>query len=426
MTAPKRLRVGVAGLGVVGGGLLDLAARKDGQLAQAIEIVGVSARSRSRARSVDISGLPWFDSPSDLAALEGLDVLVELMGGSDGPAKHAVETALRRGVAVVTANKALLAEHGAELATLAEQNRAALRYEAAVAGGVPVIKVLREGLSANQVTAVAGVLNGTCNYILTRMEASGASFGDVLADAQRLGYAEADPTFDVGGFDAGHKLSILAALCFGGAPSFRAVRIEGISALEPVDIAAARDLGRRIKLVGRARLVDDRLEQVVRPELLARDHPLAGLEGALNAVMIDAAPVGRLTLVGPGAGAGPTASAVAADLIDLAHGGVRPVFASAHSRFVSRPVADEGGQGRFYVRLRVKDRPGVIAAVSDVLAHHGVSIETFSQKAVEDASRVPIVLTTQAVAEKELRTALAEIAGLEAVVELPCLIKIDA
>lgn len=423
--SPKRLRIAIAGLGTVGGGLIALARDASGPLSSVVDIIAASARTRTPAREAQLGGAVWFDDPVAMAALDGLDVFVELIGGSDGPARLAVEAALARGVDVVTANKALLAEHGAALAALAEANGAQLRYEAAVAGGIPAIKALREGLAANRVTSVSGILNGTCNYILTEMEQTGRGFSEVLADAQRAGYAEADPTFDVQGLDAGHKVSILAALAFGSAPDFAAVRCEGIDTIDAVDLAAARDMGRRIRLVAHAALADGALDQAVRPELLALDHPLASVFGPTNAVVIDADPVGRITLVGRGAGAGPTASAVAADLLDLAHGGERPVFAAPAVALRQLPTAVASPAARFYLRLRVKDRPGVIAAIADVLAKHAVSIESMLQKPVANAASVPVILTVQACPEEVMRRAVAEIAGLEALAERPCLIRIE-
>lgn len=419
------LRIGIAGLGTVGGGLLKLAYGQ-GPLASTVTVTGVSARTRGRTRDVDISSIPWFDDPVALAKSPDIDVFVELMGGSEGSAKAAVEAALSAGKHVVTANKALLAEHGADLAALAAAHGAEIRYEAAVAGGIPVIKALREGLAANDISAVSGVLNGTCNYILTEMDVTGRSFGDVLADAQRLGYAEADPTLDVSGADAGHKLAILSAIAFGGAPNFKALRLEGIQAIEPIDLESAKFLGRRVKLLAKAARVGDSVIQSVRPTLLAQDHPIARVNGPLNAVVIDAEPVGRLSLVGRGAGAGPTASAVAGDLIDLSHEDSRPVFSGPGQ---ANPLtAASGGllaNSKFYVRLRVPDRAGTIAKITDTLAKHLVSIESFLQKPPEDAARVPIVLTTQPMAEQDLLDALAELSRLDVLVEAPVLMPLE-
>jgi homoserine dehydrogenase len=426
MTA-KTWRIGVAGLGTVGAGLLTfLAERPDFAPAGGrVSVIGVSARSRSRPRPFDISNLPWFDDPVALATSPEVDLFVELIGGSDGPAKAAVEAALKGGKPVVTANKALIAEHGAELAALAEASGAPLLFEAAVMGGTPAVKMLREAMVGDEIKSVAGILNGTCNYILTEMEATGRSFAEVLAEAQRLGYAEADPTMDVGGFDAAHKISILAALAFGCAPNFAAAEIEGIEQVELLDIAMARDLGYRIKLVASADRSPDGVLVRVHPSLAPLNHPLAQAGGALNALFIEGARIGRIFLQGPGAGSGPTAAAVAADIADVMADAKRPVFqrpASSLSPFT--PVDPSKSVGRAYLRFLVKDEPGVIAAVSETLAEAGVSIESFLQKPVENADGVPIVLTTHAVAESVLKAAIERIAGLPAVIDRPRLLRI--
>jgi homoserine dehydrogenase len=425
--AGKTWRLGVAGLGTVGAGLLAfLSERPDFAPAGGkFAVSGVSARSRSRPRPFDISDLPWFDDPVALATSPEVDLFVELIGGSDGPAKAAVEAALKAGKPVVTANKALIAEHGAELAAMAEASGAPLLFEAAVMGGTPAVKLLREALVGDEIKSVAGILNGTCNYILTEMEATGRSFAEVLAEAQRLGYAEADPTMDVGGFDAAHKISILAALAFGCAPNFAAAEIEGIEGVELLDIAMARDLGYRIKLVASADRSPDGVLVRVHPSLAPLAHPLAQAGGALNALFIEGARIGRIFLQGPGAGAGPTAAAVAADIADVMAGAVRPVFqASAKSLAPFTPVDPSKSVGRAYLRFLVKDEPGVIAAVSETLAEAGVSIESFLQKPVENADGVPIVLTTHAVAESVLKAAIERIAGLPAVIDRPRLLRI--
>ena len=427
MSDPKTWRVGVAGLGTVGAGLLTFLsehpdfAPAGGRAA----VTGVSARSRSRPRPFDISNLPWFDDPVALATSPDVDVFVELIGGSDGPAKAAVEAALNAGKPVVTANKALIAEHGAELATLAEARGVPLLFEAAVMGGVPAVKIVREALVGDEIRSIAGILNGTCNYILTEMEATGRSFADVLSEAQRLGYAESDPTMDVGGFDAAHKISILAALAFGCAPNYAAAEIEGIEGVDLLDIQLARDLGYRIKLVASADRSPDGVLVRVHPSLAPLAHPLAQAGGALNALFIEGARTGRIFIQGPGAGAGPTAAAVAADIADVMAGAVRPVFqapAGKLSPFI--PVDPSKSVGRAYLRLLVKDEPGVIAAVSETLAEAGVSIESFLQKPMENASGVPIVLTTHAVAESVLKAAIERIANLPAVLDGPRLLRI--
>jgi len=427
MSDRKSWRVGVAGLGTVGAGLLTFLSEQP-DFAPAggrVTVTGVSARSRSRPRPFDISNLPWFDDPVALANSPDVDLFVELIGGSDGPAKAAVEAALNAGKPVVTANKALIAEHGAELAALAESKGVPLLFEAAVMGGVPAVKMVREALVGEELSSIAGILNGTCNYILTEMEAAGRTFADVLAEAQRLGYAEADPTMDVGGFDAAHKISILAALAFGCAPNYAAAEIEGIEQVDLLDIRMAKDLGYRIKLVASAERSADGVLVRVHPSLAPLNHPLAQAGGALNALFIEGARIGRIFVQGPGAGAGPTAAAVAADIADVMTGAVRPVFqAPAKSLTPFDPIDPSRMMGRAYLRFLVKDEPGVIAAVSETLAEAGVSIESFLQKPTEGAEGVPIVLTTHAVAESALAAAVERIAGLPAVLDRPHLLRI--
>jgi homoserine dehydrogenase len=421
-------RVGLAGLGTVGAGLLDLlrstpAYAPDGRR---IEVWGVSARSRSRPDGADISALRWFDDPVALAAAPETDIFVELIGGSDGPAKAAVEAALRAGKPVVTANKALVAEHGLELARLAEANGAPLMFEAAVMGGVPAVKLLREGLVGDGVDSVAGILNGTCNFILSEMEASGRDFPEVLAQAQRLGYAEADPTMDVGGFDAAHKIAILAAIAFGGAPNFAAARVEGIAEVSRLDIQLAGELGYRIKLIASAERDGAGAVVQVAPQLVPLDHPLARAGGALNALFIEGRRVGRLFIQGAGAGAGPTATAVAADIADAASGAARrPVFQRAAADLRPLAAVDEGRSlSKVYLRLIVRDRPGVIADVSVALAKAAVSIDSFLQHPVGPTGLVPIVLTTQAASSAALSDAVGHISALDAVTERPRLLRI--
>lgn len=419
--------IGVAGLGTVGSGLLTLLSANPAfaPAGGLVVVSGVSARSRSRSRPVDISGIPWFDDPVALAQAAETDIFVELIGGSEGPAKAAVEAALKAGKPVVTANKALIAVHGAELAALAEEMGVPLLFEAAVMGGVPAVKIVREALVGDEIHSISGILNGTCNYILTEMETTGRSFEDVLAEAQRLGYAESDPTMDVGGFDAAHKITILAALAFGCAPNFAAAEIEGIDQVALLDIRMAKDLGYRIKLVASAERSIDGVLVRVHPTLAPLDHPLARAGGALNALFIEGENTGRIFIQGPGAGAGPTAAAVAADISDVVAGARRPVFqARADTLTPFNPVDPSKMMGRAYLRFLVKDEPGVIAAVSETLAEAGVSIESFLQKPSEGAQGVPIVLTTHNVAESVLTAAVERIAGLPAVLDRPRLFRI--
>jgi homoserine dehydrogenase len=424
---PSQGRVGVAGLGTVGASLVGFLAERPlfSPTGKPVTVTGVSARTRGRARSADISKLNWFDDPVALAASPDNDLFVELIGGADGPARLAVETALRLGKPVVTANKALIATHGASLAALAEAHQAPLLFEAAVMGGAPAVKMLREAMVGDEVDMVAGILNGTCNYILTEMEASGREFAEVLTEAQRLGYAEADPTMDVGGFDAGHKITILAALAFGCAPTFAAAEVEGIGRIDLLDIRMAKDLGYRVKLVATAERTRTEVSVRVHPALVPLDHPLARTAGALNALFIQGRRIGRIFVQGPGAGGGPTAAAVAADIADVLTGAVRPVFQAPASTLVPfTPVDTTHVHSRYYLRVLVRDEPGVIAAVSETLAGAGVSIDSFLQKPVEGAGGVPIVLTTHAVIESVLSEAVRRIAALPALLEPPRLIQI--
>ncbi|MEM8688768.1 MAG: homoserine dehydrogenase, partial [Pseudomonadota bacterium] len=316
------LRLGIAGLGTVGTGLLNIVAKHSASLAlrggTPIEVTEVTARNRDKDRGVDMSGITWSASPDAMAASDNVDVFVELMGGEDDPAKSSVAAALRAGKHVVTANKALLAMHGNELAKLAEENKVALNFEAAVAGGIPIVKTIRESATANQIRRVYGIMNGTCNFIMTKMRNEARDFADVLAEAQALGYAEADPTFDIGGYDAAHKLAILTSLAFGREIDFSAIYVEGIEHIALQDIKAADNLGFKIKLLGVAVETEDGIEQRVHPTLVPKGSNIAEVEGVFNAVGLEGDSVGELILEGAGAGAGPTASAVMADIIDIA------------------------------------------------------------------------------------------------------------
>jgi homoserine dehydrogenase len=420
-------RIGVAGLGTVGAGLIALVqARPD--LAPAggpVTIAGVSARRPGAARDVDVSAYPWFADPVALAVDEGNDIFVELIGGDEGPAKAAVEAALARGKPVVTANKALIARHGAALAVLAEANGAPLLFEAAVMGGTPAVKMLREALVGDEVEGVAGILNGTCNFILTRMEAAGHGFAEALLEAQRLGYAEADPTMDIGGADAAHKIAILAALAFDSAPDFEGVEFRGVEAIELLDIRMAKDLGYRIKLLAVAARDGAGASARVHPALLPLDHPLARADGALNALFIQARRIGRLFIQGAGAGAGPTAAAVAADIADILAGARRPVFQKPAAALRRRAaVIDEARLERVYIRLVVRDEPGVIAAVSEALAGGGVSIDSLLQRHIDDGPGVPIVLTTHPARASALAEVMRRIADLPWLLAKPRMIPI--
>ena len=426
----RPLSVGVAGLGTVGGGVLkllranaDIIAARAGR---AIAVTAVSARDRNRDRGLELGGLRWYEDPVALANDAGVDVVVEAMGGSEGPARALVEASLTNGKPVVTANKALLAIHGAELAALAESKNVPLTFEAAVAGGIPAIKALREGLAANHITRVAGILNGTCNYILTVMREAGREFSDVLADAQKLGYAEADPSFDVDGIDAAHKLSILAALAFGRPVAFKDVYVEGIRGVSALDIAFANELGYRIKLLGIARQTAAGIEARVHPCMVPQAAPIARVDGVFNAVVAEGDFVGRVMLEGRGAGEGPTASAIVADLIDIARGRATPVWGAASGALSDAPsVPMEAHHGCYYLRLMVVDRPGVIADVTAVLRDEGISLESMLQRGRSPGESVPVVLVTHETNEAAMRIALERIGALGAVMEAPAMIRIE-
>lgn len=424
------LRIGVIGLGTVGGGVMKLlgahGALIEARAGRALTVTAVSARDRAKDRGLDLSAVAWEDDPVALVRRDDVDVVVEAMGGEDGPVKIAVETALGLGKSVVTANKALLAHHGQALAETAEANGALLRFEAAVAGGVPCVKALGEGLAGNRITRVIGVLNGTCNYILTRMEAEGAPYAEVLADAQRLGYAEADPSFDVGGTDAAHKLALLAAMAFGTRVDFGGVRTEGIDQLSLADIAHATELGFRIKLLGVARQGEGGLEQRMQPCLVPAASPIGKLEGVTNMVLLEGDAVGRVVLEGPGAGAGPTASAIAADLIDIARGARTPAFGQPAASLKAAGRATGGAPAAYYLRLALRDQPGVLARVTAALGDEGVSIHRMRQTADEaEGGEATVLIVTHETQRPRLDAALAMIAQSAVSTGAPVAIRIE-
>jgi homoserine dehydrogenase len=424
------MRVGIAGLGTVGTGVFrllrqnaELIARRCGR---PIEVAAVSARDRARERGIDVSPCRWFDDPVALAGDPGVDVVVELIGGAEGAARQVCEAALSARHHVVTANKALLARHGTALARAAEAADVTLACEAAVAGGIPIIKALREGLAGNRVRRVYGILNGTCNFILTTMRESGRSFDDVLAEAQRLGYAEADPSFDIDGVDAAHKLAILTGMTFGCAIDLDGVHVEGIRRVSALDIAFAEELGYRIKLIGSARQTAHGIEQRVHPCMVPLAAPIAHVEGVFNAVVAQGDFVGDSVYTGRGAGAGPTASAVAADLIDIACGRRTATFGVPAGALAAQPRSPMARhEGAYYVRLMVIDQPGVIADVSAALRDERISMEAIIQRARDPDQAVPVVMTTHETEEAAMMRAIARIAKLPANVEPPRMIRIE-
>ena len=426
------LRLGIAGLGTVGCGTLKLLRDHEDLIAsrcgRPIAVTAVSARDREKDRGVDLGGLRWCDDPTALAGLDDVDVVLELIGGSDGPALALAEAAIAAGKHVVTANKAMLAHHGTTLAREAEAAGLSLSYEAAVAGGIPVIKALREGLAANRIESIYGILNGTCNYILSGMRDSGRDFEEVLAEAQALGYAEADPSFDVDGIDAAHKLAILTALAFGCEVDFENVAVEGIREVTSLDIAYAEELGYRIKLLGLARVVDGAVEQRVHPTMVPMAAPIASIEGVFNAVVAEGDFVGSFMSEGHGAGAGPTASAVVADVVDIARGSRIPTFAVPASE-LSRlpPLSRQSHVGCYYIRLMVRDQPGVIADVAAALRDQAISVEAMLQRhRGAPGETVPVVITTHETEEAAMTDALTRIRDLDTVLEEPRVIRIEA
>jgi homoserine dehydrogenase len=443
LPAAPPLRIGVAGLGNVGATLVRIL-QKDGaeltrKLGRQVVVTAVSARSRSRDRGIDLASLAWFDDPVALAKSPDIDLFVELMGGEDGPALVSVRAALEAGRPVVTANKALLARHGVALAKLAEDSNAQLGFEAAVAGGIPVIKTLREGLGSARIARVYGIMNGTCNYILTRMggsggNATGSSFAEALKEAQELGYAEADPTFDVGGFDTAHKLAILASLCFGCEIAPDEIFVEGITSITQADIRVAGDLGYKIKLLGIARRSADGIEQRVHPTLVPKTSAIAGVDGVLNAVALETDHVHELLLAGPGAGGPPTASSVLSDILDIARGTrVPPLGVPSQELTPYRQAPMKAHEGGYYIRLNAKDVPGAFAAIASRMGAAGISLESVIQRpdlrvtdAAADVSIRTIVLITHSTMEQTVREALALIAADGFIVGEPQLIRIEA
>ncbi|MDD9899577.1 MAG: homoserine dehydrogenase [Alphaproteobacteria bacterium] len=424
----KTLRVGIAGLGHVGADVFRLLHEHADLLSdrthRRIVVTAVSARDKTKDRGIDLSSVTWHDDPAAMAGDDNVDLIVELMGGAEGAAFDLVKKALEAGKSVVTANKALVALRAPDLLSILENGKGAIAYEAAVAGGVPVIKGLREGLTGNEVRAVYGILNGTCNYILSEMTATGRDFEDVLKEAQAKGYAEADPSFDVDGIDTGHKTAILAGIAFGCVPDFKSVSIEGIRGITPLDIQFADELGFRIKLLGIARQTEDGIAQSVEPCLVPKNTPVANVEGPLNAVYVDGDYVEKVLFVGAGAGGRPTASAVVADIVDMACDQYLPLMGT-YKPAKLKP-ADMGARiGSYYLRLNVLDKPGVIADVSAILRDNRVSLETVLQRGRDPGQPVQVILTTHESTENAIKAVTQQIAALDAAVEPPHVMRIE-
>ncbi|MCC0078313.1 MAG: homoserine dehydrogenase [Rhodobacter sp.] len=426
MTTP--LRLGIAGLGTVGIGVVkivqahpELLARRGGR---PVEIVAVSASSRTKNRGADISAYAWEDDPVQLARRDDVDLVVELIGGENGVAKALVETALKNGKDVVTANKALLSHHGNALAALAESKGRSLRFEAAVAGGIPVIKALTEGLAGNAIKRVMGVMNGTCNYILTRMESARLPYDVVFEEARKLGYLEADPNLDVGGIDAGHKLSLLSAIAFGTRVDFDSMVLQGIGSVSIDDIQLARDMGFSIKLLGVAQMTGRGLEQRMTPCLVPETHPLGQLQGGTNMVVIEGDSVGQIVLRGAGAGEGPTASAVMGDVMDIARGITIPTFGQPAETLAQAPAAVVSTGAPWYLRMTLLDKPGALAKIATALGDSGISIDRMRQYSHDDA-HAPVLIVTHKATSDDIAMALERFEGTGVLVGEPVAMRIE-
>lgn len=427
MTHP--LRLGIAGLGTVGVGVVRIV-QKHVDLLQArsgrrVTISAVSARSRDKDRGVDLSAYAWEDDPVALARRDDVDLFIEVMGGHDGPAKHATEAAIAAGKDVVSANKALLAVHGQAIAEAAEAAGRVIRFEAAVAGGIPVVKALTEGLAANDITRIMGVMNGSCNYILTRMESAGLTYQEVFDEANALGYLEADPELDVGGIDAGHKLALLSAIAFGTQVDFDAVQLEGIGAISIEDIRQAADMGFKIKLLGVAQMTGRGLEQRMSPCLVPDTSPLGQLQGGTNMVVLEGDSVGQIVLRGPGAGEGPTASAVMGDVMDIARGLRVSTFGQPATSLRRARPALAAIPAPYYLRLQLLDKPGALAKVARALGDAGISIDRMRQYGHAEPT-APVLIVTHKTTRTALDEALAAFKDTGVVSGDPVAIRIEA
>ncbi|MEI2805480.1 homoserine dehydrogenase [Albidovulum sp.] len=426
---PQPLRLGIAGLGTVGIGTVKIVQRHAELLARrtgrAVTISAVSARDRMKNRDADLSAYGWEDDPVRLAAREDIDVFVELMGGADGAALAATRAAIAAGKDVVTANKAMLAHHGHALAAEAEAKGRVIRFEAAVAGGIPVVKALTEGLAGNEIRRVMGVMNGTCNYILTRMESAGLPYAEVFEEARQLGYLEADPNLDVGGIDAGHKLSLLSAIAFGTKVAFEAVELEGIGRISIDDIRRAADMGFRIKLLGVAQMTGRGLEQRMSPCLVPADSPLGQLQGGTNMVVLEGDSVGQIVLRGPGAGEGPTASAVMSDVVEIARGCRIPTFGQPAATLAEPVPAKATAPAPHYLRMELTDKPGALAKVATVLGEEGISIDRMRQYGHADAT-APVLIVTHKTTREAVDHAVRRLPATGVVVGEPVAIRIES
>ena len=425
----KPLRLGIAGLGTVGVGVIKIIQNKlsllEARTGKQILISAVTAKSKTKDRGIDLSPYQWERDPASLANREDIDVFIELIGGHEGAAKEAVEIAISKGKNVVTANKALLAHHGHELALKAEENGSILRFEAAVAGGIPVIKSLTEGLAGNSINRIMGVMNGTCNYILTRMESSGLSYEEVFSEANELGYLEADPNLDIGGIDAAHKLSILSSIAFGTEINFNGVELDGIDKITINDIHQAADMGFRIKLLGVSQMTSSGLEQRMSPCLVPTGSPLGQLEGGTNMIVMEGDQVGQIVLRGAGAGEGPTASAVVSDIADIARGISLATFGQPAKTLKKASSSKSKTPAPYYLRMLLHDEPGALAKITKILSQFNVSIDRMRQYGHEDEN-APVLIVTHEIKHEDLMTAIQELPNTQVLKAQPLAIRIEA
>ena len=426
----KQIHIGIAGLGTVGSGVVEVLQKNQALLAARsgveLQVSAVSARNKNQQRAVSLDGLRWVDNAVDLAKDPAIDLVVEVIGGSEGIAHEVCETALKHKKHVVTANKALIAHHGVKLAQLAEDNGVKLTFEAAVAGGIPIVKSLKEGLAANRIQRVCGIMNGTCNYILTSMLSTGRDFSEVLKEAQDLGYAEADPSFDIDGIDTAHKLAILTSLAYGTPVNIDNMYIEGIRHITLSDIIHAEELGYKIKLLGICDETEHGIEQRVHPCMVPADTPIASVDGVFNAVFVEGDFVGKTMFEGPGAGMGATASAVVADIVDIASGRASHPFNVPVKSLSPKPFAPiSERKGEYYIRLAVLDKPGVMADITAILRDEQISLEAVQQKAHKPDEPVDLVLVTHETPESAMKRALDAIGALPTVTKMPYTIRIE-
>ena len=423
-----KLKLGIAGLGTVGIGVLKILESHAKLINQrsdrTIELVAVSAKTRSKERGISLKEFEWESEITNLARRADIDVFVELIGGEENPAKEAIEIALNSGKHVITANKALISKHGQQLAILAEKNNVSLKFEAAVAGGIPAIKTLVESLAGNKITRIMGVMNGTCNYILTRMESANLSYEKVFNEAKALGYLEADPTLDVGGIDASHKLSILSSIAFGTQIEMNAIDIQGIEQITIQDIEHVREMGYRIKLLGISELTDEGLEQRMQPCLVPAASPIGQLENAMNMIIFDGDNSGQIILRGAGAGEGPTASAVMSDIIDVARGAYIPTFGCPAKDLTKSKKASTSTESAYYVRTKLKDAPGVLAKMASALGNNKISIDQMHQTQHADVA-APVFIVTHKTLPETLRRALKEVVKTGVTMEDPVALRIE-